>query len=116
MSQINIETEFQETLLKRYSTHEKHFIPKDIYYKTIDDLKTASKTTATKSRHKYYIVKKYEALQCGDVEKLTEKRWSTTEQPLYYVTIEDTYDIIKKTHISTGHGGRDRMLKYLGAK
>ena len=35
---------------------------------------------------------------------------------MYYVSIEDTYEIIKKAHISTGHGGRDRMLKHIKEK
>ena len=40
---------------------------------------------------------------------------SPTHYLLYRVSIEDTY-IIKKAHITTGHGGRDRMLKHLGVK
>ena len=35
---------------------------------------------------------------------------------LYNVTIEDTFDIIKRTHLSTGHGDRDRMIKELQKK
>jgi hypothetical protein len=35
---------------------------------------------------------------------------------LYYVHIEETFDVIKRAHIATGHGGRDRMLKELGKK
>ena len=30
--------------------------------------------------------------------------------------IEETFDVIKRAHIATGHGGRDRMLKELGKK
>ena len=30
--------------------------------------------------------------------------------------IEETFDIIKRVHIATGHGGRDRMWKELGKK
>jgi hypothetical protein len=32
------------------------------------------------------------------------------------VHIEETFDVIKRAHIATGHGGRDRMLKELGKK
>ncbi|KAH3770815.1 hypothetical protein DPMN_172110 [Dreissena polymorpha] len=35
----------------------------------MDDLKTAPETTSTKSSHQYYIVKKYEVMQCGDFRK-----------------------------------------------
>ena len=29
----------------------------------------------------------------------------------YYVHIEETFDVIKRCQITTGHGGRDRMVK-----
>ncbi|XP_037790446.1 KRAB-A domain-containing protein 2-like [Penaeus monodon] len=54
----------------------------------------------------------YEVLQCGDVEKLI----NADEPLLYYVTIEETFDVIKRAHIATGHGGRDRMIKELQRK
>ena len=36
--------------------------------------------------------------------------------PIYYVSIEETYDVIKRAHTATGHGGRDRMTKHLSMK
>ena len=116
MAQHNFETKFEEALFKKYSQCAKYLIPKEVYYKTIDDLKTAAEASTTKSHHQYYILKKYELLQCGDVEKLIKKRKSPEDRPVYYATIEDTYDIISKAHIATGHGGRDRMLKHLRQK
>ena len=83
---------------------------------TIKDLKTVSKVSTKKSRHQYYILKKYELLTCGTVEKLIKKRNSPEDCLKYYVTIEDTYDIISKAHIATGYGGCDRMLKHLNPK
>jgi len=59
---------------------------------------------------------RYEVLQCGDVEKLIKKRTAPEDPPVYYVCIEDMYDIIKRAHMATGHGGRDRMYKHLGTK
>ena len=35
---------------------------------------------------------------------------------MYYVSIENAYDVIKRTHIATGHGGRDWMVKEIGKK
>ncbi|XP_052791955.1 KRAB-A domain-containing protein 2-like [Mya arenaria] len=58
----------------------------------------------------------YEIIQCGDVEKLIKKRTHPEESPLYYVTIEDTFDVIKRAHIATGHGGRDHMINELQRK
>ena len=57
---------------------------------------------------------RYEVLQCGDIEKLIIKRQTPDERPVYYVSIEDTFDVI--AHIATGHGGRDRMTKHLADK
>ena len=113
MAQPCFETEFRNKLNEKYSKCQKHLIPKEVYYKTIEDLKTVTDVSNTKSRHQYYILNRYEVLTCGDVEQLTKKRKSPEDRPIYYANIEDTYDIISKAHIATGHGGRDRMLKYL---
>ncbi|KAK6169643.1 hypothetical protein SNE40_020646 [Patella caerulea] len=70
-------------------------------------------SSSTKTPHQYYLLKKYELLQCGDIDKLIKQRQSSEEPPLYFVTIEDT---IKRAHIATGHGGRDKMIHELNKK
>ena len=30
---------------------------------------------------------------------------------MYYAHMDDMYDILKRVHVSTGHGGRDKMSK-----
>ena len=97
----------------KYSQCEKYLLPRDVYYKTVSDLRLAATTKTKKSRHQYYLLSKYEILQCGDVEKLIKKRESPEERPVYYVSIEDTYEIIKKAHISTGHGGRASIMCFI---
>ena len=70
-------------------------------------------------KHHFFNVtafSRYEILQCGDVEKLIKKRNSLDEDSLYYVPIEDTFDVIKRAHIAIGHGGRDRKLRELQKK
>lgn len=116
MTDFNFENEFRQALWQKYSECGKYLIPKDVYNKTIDDLRSATQITATKSRQQYYILQRYEILQCGDIEKLIKKRINNDDPPLYYATLEDTFDIISKAHVATGHGGRDRMLKYLAKK
>lgn len=54
-------------------------------------------------------------LQCGDDEKWVRKSKDPSHDPVYYTQVE-VYDIIKRSHIATGHGGRDEMLKVLTAK
>ena len=116
MAQASFEMEFRGKLFEKYSECQKYLIPRKVYYETIEDLKTMTKVSISKSRHQYYIFKKYDVLTCGDVEKLIKKKKSPEDHPVYYATIEDTYDIISKAHIATGHGGRDRMLKHLNQK
>ena len=70
----------------------------------------------TKSHPEYYLLNKYEILDCGDVQKLKIKRQTPEEPPVYYASIEDTFDIFKKAHIATSHDGRDRMIKVLTVK
>ena len=59
---------------------------------------------------------RYEILQCGDVEKLIRKKADSSQDPIYYAHMDDIFDIIKRCHIATGHGGRDKMLKVLTSK
>ena len=50
------------------------------------------------------------------MEKHIKMRKSPEDHPVYYAIIEDTYDIISKAHITSGHGGCERMLKHFGQK
>ena len=40
------------------------------------------------------------------------KRPASNQEPIYFTHI-DMFDIIKRGHISTGHGGRNKMMKVL---
>jgi len=110
------ELEFRKKLFEKYAKCKKYLFPREVYNSTIEDLKLASQVSSSKSGHDYYILNKYEVLQCGDVEKLIKKRSSPEDPPIYYVCIEETYATIQRAHIATGHGGRDRMLKHLSTK
>ena len=111
-----MEVKFSQTLFEMYRRNEKYLIPRDVYNQTLNDLKVASAEKSTKSRHSYYILGKYEIMQCGDVEKLIKKRTSSEDPSKYYVYIEEMFGVIQKAHIATGHGGRDRMMKHLNTK
>ncbi|XP_068246484.1 KRAB-A domain-containing protein 2-like [Palaemon carinicauda] len=52
----------------------------------------------------------------GMLKIIIKKRQTLHETPVYYVSIEDTFDIVKRAHVATGHGGRDRMTKELQVK
>ena len=52
-------------------------------------------------------------LECGHVEKLIKKRSDKVSETLYFAHNDDIYDIVKRAHVATDHGGRDRMLQHL---
>ncbi|XP_076036969.1 KRAB-A domain-containing protein 2-like [Oratosquilla oratoria] len=113
---MSIEERFTQNLTDHFKENKKGLIPKCDYQKTIDDLKAAADNSHAKGRHGYYLLENYEVLQCGPTDKLIKRRSTRQESPLYYVSIEETFDVVKSAHISTGHGGRDRMLKELQKK
>src|ERR1700761_7353909 len=61
---------------------------------------------------------RYEIFQFGDIEKLIKKRneGNGEEQTVYFAHIDELHDIVKRAHTSTGHGGRDKMMKTLSSK
>jgi hypothetical protein len=50
--------------------------------------------------------------RCGKAEK---KR-NDNDETVYFAHNDEMFDIVKRAHISTGHGGRDKMMKVLSAK
>ncbi|XP_046553714.1 KRAB-A domain-containing protein 2-like [Haliotis rubra] len=106
---------FREGLFKIYETNKRVLIPKEEYYKIISDLLEVSKTSK-KTPHQYYILKKYEVLQCGDINRLIRRSQHEEETPLYFISIEETYEVVKRGHIATGHGGQDKMVHELSKK
>ena len=95
-------------------------ITQEEYFNLVEELKVAASRDKSKTRRQYYILQRYEVLQCGDVEKLIKKRNEANgeEQTVYYAHIDELYDIVKRAHTSTGHGGRDKnkMMKTLSSK
>ncbi|XP_071137215.1 KRAB-A domain-containing protein 2-like [Mytilus edulis] len=85
-------------------------------YDEILELIVTEPQKADKTSSYYYLVRKYEVLQCGDVKKIVKKRNSSDEDVKYYVCLEDMYSIVQKIHISIGHGGRDKMVKEANRK
>jgi hypothetical protein len=63
-----------------------------------------------------FTICRYEILQCADIEKVIRKRSCEQENPVYYCHIDEMYDVIKRVHIATGHGGRDKMMKEVSRK
>jgi len=75
-------------------------LKKDEYFSLIEELKNAVGVKSQTPRQ-YYILKKYEIMQCGDVEKLVEKKAdsSGSSDTVYYAHVDEMYDIINRKHI-----------------
>ena len=72
-------------------------ITQEEYFNLVEELKVAASRDKSKTRRQYYILQRYEVLQCGDVEKLIKKRNEANgeEQTVYYAHTNELYDIVK---------------------
>ena len=95
---VTSKMDIEETLTS-YEENKCILLPKDEYIKTVAELLEATQEPKKLPRQ-CYLLKKYELLQCGDVQKLIRKK-PNQEHPLYFATIEETFDIIKRAHIAT---------------
>ena len=121
MSEMDLEVQFRQQVCDIHARDAKSvLLSKDEYYNLIEELKVAVGCgDKAKTNRQYYILKRYEILQCGDVEKLIKRRSLRDlesdndaivgEKTVYFAHNEEMYDIIKRVHLSTGLGGRDKM-------
>src|ERR1700733_8358468 len=102
---ISIETQFKETLLQLHTGEKKSvLIPKEEYFTLVDEMKEAEKVTgAFKTWRQYYILKRYQILLCGVVEKFIRKKKDEGDEVIYFAHNDDLFDIIKRVHVSSGH-------------
>lgn len=84
------------------------------YTKTIDKVKCA-KLKTVKDPADYKLLRRYDVIDVAGVEKLIAPVKENTEIG-YFVYDEELFEILSAAHSSTGHGGRDRMMKELRRK
>ena len=77
------ENKFRSELYKKYEECKKILIPKEQYFKMIEDIIETALTTSSKSRREYYLLSNYEILRCGDIEKLIKK--GMTKKMIYCI-------------------------------
>ncbi|XP_026819639.1 KRAB-A domain-containing protein 2-like [Rhopalosiphum maidis] len=68
-----------------------------------------------KEPHDFWLLKRYDVLIVQDNRKLIFPV-NENENILCYIRESELYDVLKNTHSSIGHGGRDRMIKELSNK
>lgn len=77
---------------------------------SIEQFNTASVLKQPKTQQQYRNAKKYDVMSVGE-EKLLILRRKDLNSPVVQVPSTDMYyDILLQAHISTGHGGRDKLI------
>src|SRR5579872_14599 len=114
---ISMEEQFKQSVAQLHAGEKKTLlISKDEYFNLVDEVKEAANVGGTsKTWRQYNILKRYQILLCGDVEKLIRKRKDDGDV-VYFAHNDDLFDIIKRVHVTSGHGGRDKMMKVLSVK
>ena len=62
----------------------------------------------------YRLVRKYDVMTIAGKEKLIKP--ISDGIVLYYLKVDEMFDVLYTTHIAIGHGGRDRMVAELRHK
>ncbi|XP_060846515.1 KRAB-A domain-containing protein 2-like [Rhopalosiphum padi] len=79
----------------------------------IKELKIGTlKKTVTNKR----LIRKYDVVSIGGKEKLIKPIVDNESDVLYYVTVDELFEVIHAAHLSVGHGGRNRMMAVLKTK
>ena len=86
------------------------------YSELVSKIKLLKRSMERKQPSDYKLLKKYDLLNVGSVEKLISPMSENTTTVKYFVKLSDIYDILNETHIRVGHGGRNRMRKEVGLK
>lgn len=84
--------------------------------KSIQEILKARRVDHKRTSLQYHLISKFDLLEDGDDIRLIERR-KTSGDPIVLVTpVEHYYDVLLETHMSTGHGGRDKMLNAIKHK
>ena len=109
-----IESRFKDELFKIYEnkqdTKKSHYLTKSDCESFLTEIQEA-KLAVQKTNRQRLVLKKYDVLVCGDVQKVIKRQISDTDEIKYFVPLEQMFDVIKRAHIATGHGGRDKIAK-----
>ncbi|XP_064098058.1 KRAB-A domain-containing protein 2-like [Macrobrachium nipponense] len=105
---------YDKVMLKKNSDSKSLTLTKLEYYNLIEELRVAA-SVKDRSNGQYYILGRYEVLQCGGVEKLIKKQGRMKlKNPFILCTLRIyMFETIKRAHIAMGHGGREKMVKEL---
>lgn len=82
----------------------------------IEQFKSAPQLKLQRTQKQYYYGNKYDVMEEGTKKSLILKRKSDSDPVVKIVPTENLYHLLRETHQSSGHGGRDKMLFSLKSK
>nr|XP_022909346.1 KRAB-A domain-containing protein 2-like [Onthophagus taurus] len=106
--------EIYKIKMKKGKNHQ--LFSRDEYFSFLTKVKVSKNKISHKSPEDYQKLSRYDTVEMGNVQKLIVPVKNEKDQIIYYTYLEEIFDIIHETHISTGHGGRNRMMKELKSK
>lgn len=88
------------------------------YQELINEVKHIkfSKEPINKCPREYCLQQHYDVLSVQGVDKLIVPLRNNNHDIIYYAHGDEMFDILHGIHISTDHGGRDRMIKKINEK
>lgn len=92
------------------------YLSKSAYSEILEEMETAKSKKCYKSALDYQRLKRYDVLNVGAESKLIGPLLKEDAKIKYFVSCDQLFDIIHNSHLSTGHGGRKKMLKDLNEK
>lgn len=112
-----MEIEFTDRLntILEFKKPNSKYLSKLKYDKLILHLKEL-KTRKPKIPNDYRIIKKYDVVEVFNVERLVVPKVNEGEHIKCYVYNEELFNILHETHLSIGHGRRDRMEHQLNSR
>ncbi|KAE9521954.1 hypothetical protein AGLY_017646 [Aphis glycines] len=87
------------------------------YDKALNEINDAKLNRGkTKTQNQYYLCRKYDLIEVGNIKHIILKPKTKTENIIYVVPYENYFEKIEESHKATGHGGRDKVEQYLKNK
>lgn len=69
-----------------------------------------------RNNNQLFFSRVYETIEIGGIRNVIKKRTDEKDDITFITAYEEFYDKLVDIHISTGHGGRDKMLMALKPK
>lgn len=111
---MKFENLLQELIANKNSNNV--YLSKSTYSEILEEMETAKSKKCYKSALDYQRLKRYDVLSVRGESKLIGPLLKEDAKIKYFVSCDQLFDIIHNSHLSTGHGGRKKMLKDLNEK